>query len=516
MRRRDFAGLAFIGAFMPFIAFYLSGMKPFQTYWEFASYRYFEAMSYFEPIAASFWTVQGLPMALLQVPLFVPFILFGYSDLGNPQQIALFSYLSLLMAYALIGLALAYCFLDRRVQTIDAIAITLATFLIFPMTRWYPYWFASDYWIFEVPLAIVSAAWATTVVRAPDDTPLPDVRTVIAAGAWAAVCFTQKPSLAGLGLFPILYLLALSRGAIVDKIWRIGIIALSFAVAHSLIMFALNKFSIGLTTAAMSRYWTWIAGSSSSGTSLLSLRPLLVASGYLPVTIAVGGLVTASLMVISFLEGRRRQSVIATILLGGIFLGHVMVIRQRPSGTSVIDTAIFGAMLVPIALAMGKMEYRRYYAAAALAVLSCLVYAPALLPPKQPPNTIINKMAEASAYARSLKRPIRVIVHDNRAHPLIIQALALYTGQLPPLRPGKISFRDVFIPNTELFGDPNGLQAIIDAGDVIIWGSGPTAPKAEEAFPGLVAFEADPRAVIRVFEIEPGATGHTAYIGYKP
>lgn len=516
MQRRGYAILAFFAALLPFLAFYLSSMKPFQTYWEFASYRYFEAMSYFEPTSAPFWTVQGLPMALLQVPLFVPFVLFGYSDLGTPPQIAMFSYLSLLMAYALIGLALAYCFLDRRVQTIDAVAITFAILLLFPMTRWYPYWFASDYWIFEVPLAIVSAAWATIVLRAPNDAPLPTVRTVIAAGAWAAVCFSQKPSLAGLGLFPILYLLAFSRTEAVGKIWRLSVVGVSFFVVHSLIMLALNKFSISMTAAAMSRYWVWIGGSSSSGTSLLALRPLLVASGYLPVTIAVGGVVTAALVVLSFRDGRRRQAVIATILLGCIFLGHVMVIRQRPSGTSVIDTAIFGAMLVPIALAVGRLEYRRYYAAAALAVLSCVIYAPMLLPPKQAPNTIINKMTEASAYARNLRRPIRVIVHDNRAHPLIIQALALYTGQLPPLQPNRISLRDVFIPNTELVGDPNGLQSMIDAGNVIIWGSGPTAPIAEEAFPVLTALKADPRAVIRVFEIEPGPTGHTAYIGYYP
>src|SRR6266545_5433540 len=141
------AGALLGGSFLPYASFVASGASPFVMFWEFASYRYFGAMSYFEPTTLPFWMVQGMPMALIQTGIMLPLVLYDSGHIGTPEQIQLFSYASLLLAYVLIGVTLAVCALSRRLPIIDGLALGLAILALFPMSRWYSYFFAPDYWI---------------------------------------------------------------------------------------------------------------------------------------------------------------------------------------------------------------------------------------------------------------------------------------------------------------------------------------------------------------------------------
>jgi hypothetical protein len=507
-----------IASLLPYAAFIASGWSPFVIFWEFACYRYFGAMSYFEPTTLPFWMVQGMPMALMQTAVMLPFLAYDASHIGTPEQIELFSYISLLLAYALIGATLAACAFSRRLLIIDVIALGVAVLAIFPMTRWYSYLFAPDYWIFELPFAITSTAWGIAVLRSTaSGSLLPGFWIVALAGAWIALCFTQKPSLAGLGAFPILFQLTMPAGRIAAKLARCVVLVGAFLATHTTIFLALMKFNSATTQIALRNYWNWIGGSSSAGTSLVSFHDLMKASGHLPAPIVAGVIVTIGGVAAAFLNGQRRQAMVAGTILGAVLIGHVLVITLRPSGTSVIDLAIYGTCLIPVGLAIGRPERRGYVAAAALVIATIVIPPVAFLPPPQPPSSMMARINEATTYVRSLKRPVLVVFHDNRAHPLTIEALALYTGQLPPLVGGSSSLRERFLGDTHILSDPRDPRELVPAimrGDVIMWGSAPGAPAAETYFPDLKLLTGDKQAILRTFEIEQGS--HTAHIGYLP
>jgi hypothetical protein len=210
--------LAVLAAAIPYLAFRHSGMGLFETFWEFASYRYFEAINYFEQTTLPYWVVQGIPMTLIQTVLMKLFLYYDRSSLGTPEQIERFSQSTVLIAYVLIALALVVSVNLKRLRNLDAILLISAVFALFPMTRWYFYFFAPDYWIFELPLAIVSTALTVVALRlTTDSTPLPPIWQVVLTGCWMALCFTQKPSLAGLASLAILFRIALPTGRPIEK-----------------------------------------------------------------------------------------------------------------------------------------------------------------------------------------------------------------------------------------------------------------------------------------------------------
>jgi hypothetical protein len=516
--RRFLAAALLIAPLFPYAAFVASGLSPFAAFWEFACYRYFGAMSYFEPTSLPFWIVQGMPMALVQAAIIGPFLTLDFGHIGTPEQIELFSYASLLVAYLLIGAVLAICGVSRQLLTIDAVALGLTVLALFPMTRWHSYFFAPDYWIFELPLAIASTAWGIVVLRSTASTsPLPGFGMAAVAGAWIALCFAQKPALAGIGAFPVLFQIIMPIGRITGKVGRCLILVGAFLATHTAIIMALTKFNSAIAGLAVHNYWNWMVSSSSTGTSLLSLHDLLTLSGYLLVPLLAGALILIGGTVFAFLNGKRRLAAVAGMLLTAVLIGYVFVIALRPSPTSVIDLAIYGACLMPLGLAISGSLYRGYVAAAALAIVVIVVPPVSFLPPSQPRSSIMAHVTEAAAYVRSVKRPVLVVFHDNRAHPLTIEALALYTGQLPPIVNGSRSLRERFLGDTRILSDPRDpreLAPAIKRGDVIIWGSAPAVPAAETHFPDLRLLTGDKQAVLRTFEIERG--GHTAHIGYLP
>jgi hypothetical protein len=515
--RSILAAALLTASLLPYAAFVASGMSPFVTFWEFASYRYFGAMSYFEATSLPFWMVQGMPMALVQITIMQPFLAFDAGHIGTPEQIELFSYVSLLVAYILVGVTLAICAVSRQLLIIDAAALGFAVLALFPMTRWYPYFFAPDYWIFELPLAIASTAWGIAVLRSiASSSPLPAFWTVAVAGGWVALCFTQKPSLAGLGAFPILFQLTMPVGQIAGKLGRCVILVGAFVATHTAIFIVLTKFNSGITRIALRNYWNWMASSPSAGTSLVSFHDLLTASGYLPAPILAGTLIMIVGTVFAFLDGERRRATVAGMLLGAVLIGHVLVIRSRPSGTSVVDLAIYGACLMPLGLVISRASYRGYVAAAVLVTGVVVIPPVSFLPPFQPSSSMMAHVTEAAAYVRSLNRPVLVVFHDNRAHPLTIEALALYTGQLPPIVSGSRSLRERFLGDTRILSDPRDAGELVPAikrGDVIMWGSAPGAPAAETYFPDLRLLTGNKQAILRTFEI---GGGHTAHISYLP
>jgi len=265
---------------------------------------------------------------------------------------------------------------------------------------------------------------------------------------------------------------------------------------------------------ALRDYWNWIIGSPSAGTSLVSFHDLIAGSGHLPAPILVGVIVMIGGAASAFLNGHRRHAIIAGMLLLAVLAGHIHVIRVRPSGTSVVDLAIYGICLIPLGLTIGRTGYRGYAAAAALVIATILIPPVMLIPPTQPPSSMIDRINEAAAYVRSLKRPVLVVIHHNSAHPLTIEALALFTGQLPPVVGGSSRLRERFLPDTRIVSDPDDLVRAITRGDVIMWGSAPGAPPVEKYYPAITLLTDDKRAVLRTFEIEVGS--HTAHIGYLP
>ncbi len=382
------------------------------------------------------------------------------------------------------------------------------------MTRWHPFFFAPDYWIFELPFAILSTAWTVTTIRnVNDDSPVPPFWLVVLAGAWMALCFTQKPSLAGLAALPILLGVALPRHRLVGKAIRLVILTLAFIVVHRLVMLASNKFDLALTETANLNYWAFLSGGASYGTSLLDFLPLAQSVGFLLSPVALGLAALCIGVAAAFVSGECRKAAIAAVLLFGIFSAHCMVIRARPSGTSVIDLAIYGAMLVPIAVAL--LRERRSYVVAGVAGFALAIAAawPIYLPAQIETAGLATKMDEASAYEKQLDRPVSVVIHDNRAHPLTIEALALYTGQLQPLRTEvKTSLRDAFLGDVDRPPTDAAIQAAISSGRTIVWGSAPNVPLVEEIFPSMKAFKANPRLIEKVIVMSPGS--HTAHIAY--
>jgi hypothetical protein len=259
-------------------------------------------MSYFETTSLPFWIVQGMPMALVQAAIMRPFLAFDSGHIGTPEQIELFSYVSLLLAYILIGATLAICAVSRRLLMIDAVALGLAVLALFPMTRWYPYLFAPDYWIFELPLAVASTGWGIAVLRSTaPSSPLPRYWMAAVAGEWVAICFTQKPSLAGLGAFPVLFQLTMPVGRITGKLGRCVVLVGAFLATHTAILLAI----------AVHNYWNWMASSPSVGTSLVSFHDLLTASGHLPAPILAGTIIMIARTVFAFLDGERRRATVA-------------------------------------------------------------------------------------------------------------------------------------------------------------------------------------------------------------
>jgi hypothetical protein len=392
--------------------------------------------------------------------------------------------------------------------------LIFAVVALFPMTRWYFYFFAPDYWIFELPLAIVSTALAVIALRVTrDSTPLPPFWQIVLTGSWMALCFTQKPSLAGLGSLAILLRIALPTGHPIGKVGRIALLLPTFLLTHSLIMFASNKFDWAQTQQASHNYWSFLRGGASTGTSLMDLRPLLMVLGFLVAPIVLGIVFLVGSSILSFVEGQRRKLLIVSTVLASLALAHCFVISTRPSGTSVIDFTIYGTMLVPISIALLPecVAYQRLGFAGLLAAV--LVALPNMLPAASPQTDFIAKVNEASDYVKLLGRPVSVIVHDNRAHPLTLEALALFTGQLQPLQPGTArNLRQEFLRGADLLTTDDQIKAAIAAGRTIIWGSAPTAPIIENVFPSIAAFETNPRNVERVMDISPGA--HTAHIAY--
>jgi hypothetical protein len=506
--------LAVLAAAIPYLAFRHSGMGLFEIFWEFASYRYFEAINYFEQTTLPYWVVQGIPMTLIQTVLMKGFLHFDRASLGTPNQIEQFSQATVLIAYILIAIALVVAVNLKRMQNRDAFLLVASVFALFPMTRWYFYFFAPDYWIFELPFAIVSTALAVIALRTTtDDTPLPPIWLVVLAGCWMALCFTQKPSLAGLGSLAILFRIALPTGRPIGKAFRIALLIPAFLVMHRLIMFASNHFSWAQTKLASHNYWAFLRGGASTGTSLMDYVPLLRTLWFLVAPIVLGIVFLVASLILCFVEGQRQRTLIVSTLLAGLALAHCLVIHTRPSGTSVVDFTIYGAMLIPITIAFlpERTVYQRLGFAGLLAAV--LVAVPNVLPVPSPQTDFMARVNEAGDYVRSLGRPVSVIVHDNRAHPLTIEAFALFTGQLQPLQPGTPrNLRQQFLRGADLLTTNDQIKAAIAAGRTIIWGSAPIAPRIEDVYPSITALEADPRKVERVIDISPGA--HTAHIAY--
>jgi hypothetical protein len=57
LTRGILAGALLLALLFPYAAFIAARMSPFVTFWEFASYSHFGAMSYFEPNTLPFWMV---------------------------------------------------------------------------------------------------------------------------------------------------------------------------------------------------------------------------------------------------------------------------------------------------------------------------------------------------------------------------------------------------------------------------------------------------------------------------
>lgn len=512
-RRVGLSALAVLAAAVPYLAFRLSGISLLETFWEFACYRYFEAINSFEQTTLPFWVVQGFPMALLQSALLKAFLYFDMASIGTTDQIERFAQASTLMAYILIAAALVIAVNLERMRSADGMMLIATMLALFPMTRWFDYFFAPEYWIFELPLAIVSAAWTMVALReTEDETPQQVLWRVVLAGMWMALCFTQKPSLAGLGGLPILLGIALPRGHLIGKSIRVALLVPSFIITHRFIMLASNKFDFALTETATRNYWDFLFGSAavspSTGNGLtLNIWPLIQSAGYLVSPILLGVAVLCGGITAAYFFGHRRKAIVAGSLFFGLVFAHLLVIAARPARTSVIDLAIYGAMLVPISVAlMPALPRYRLLGIAALGV-AVVAAMPNICPDATQPSPLVSRIDEASAYEKSVGRPVSVIVHDNRAHPLTLEALALYTGQLQPLVPGYTDLRKAFLGDAKLLttlSTDEQLQEAIAAGRLIVWGSAPNAPDVETSFPSIAALTKNADAVQHQIEMLPG------------
>ena len=531
--RRIVAPLVALGVLYPLVQFKLSGNSVFLTFWEFACYRYYGGLSNLAGDLQNLWVVQGFPMALLQNGVLSLLLTESPDTLGSVAQIDLFAWITLWLAYGLTAAILAWSWLHGKLDTLDLATVSLMTLAMWPLTRYYAYLFAPDYWINEVPFYLVSCLWTLSRLRARalPASGLPPWFFFPLVGVWMGLAFLQKPSLVAFaGLPAVVELLHadrrwLRRGA------ASAVLLLFAAGSHWFFFQAYYRFQFAFGKAAYLHYWDWLIHHPETGTSLLTFPQLWQAANFLFVPVGLGlvGLVVVSGLALRW-TGRPGGTRLLPLYLWAGAAGHLAVIAKRPSGTSVVDAMFYGTFIIPVLFGLLPGETKRLaFRVLGAAVLGAsLVYRPVLLGSPANPGAArtLATIESIRTTVAEIGRPVILLLPDNRIHPHTAEAFGLYTGHLNlsantydgrglPVRFSPATLRGRLLPNAFQIGnnEQDKLAAAIAAGYVIMWGEATNAPVITDFFPTIAGLEADPSVTHHVFSILPGDVikTHLAY-----
>lgn len=526
-----FLGLALV--LFPLAQFIFSGQSVFLHFWEFACYRYYTGLSNLSGDMQNLWVVQGFPMALVQNQVLRFFLAWSPDAVGSVSQIDQFASITLWIAYVVSALILAWTWVGTRLALQDRLAVTLMTLAMWPLTRYYPYLFAPDYWINEVPFYLGSCIWALAEWRRQADDPPGGSSWFLfpLLGCWMGLAFLQKPSLVAFAALPGVVELGCTRSWLRRVLGPILIVAFS-AGAHWFFFQAYYRFQFVPGKAAYLHYWDWLVHHPETGTSLLTAPQLFAAANFLFVPIGLGlvGLIAVTGLTAGWASMRSRPRL---LLLAYLWLGaggHLAVIAKRPSGTSVMDTMFYATFAVPVLLSLfpPAAKRRALIVTALLVLVASVAYKPVLFgrPATIDSKFTLDAIAEVRAAVRQISRPVILLMPDNRIHPHTAEAFGLYTGQLNlrgntydaaglPQRFPPSDLRRRLFPDTFILwsGEKDHLKGAVEAGFVIMWGEAMNAPVIADFYPDITGLMEHPAITHQVYTILPGGVvkAHLAF-----
>jgi len=523
---------------LPISAFFLSGHSEFLNFWEFACYRYYTGLGIINGDLQSIWVVQGFPMAIFQEYLLRLLTKMSPGELGSINQIETFARVTVCAAYVMIGLILLAMWISSRWTSFDKVVVSSATIAIWPLTRDYYLLQAPDYWIYEVPIYLLSTLWALNLLRRYREGSFqcPGIIFFVVSGIWAGIAFLQKPSSAGFALLPCLFALVLSEGSELRKLVGALTVAGSGAFSHWAIFLSYFRFNLRLGQSAYRHYWNWLAHHAETGTSLASsIGELLRWSQFLILPIAIG--IATLLVSTAIFFGRRNdgpQGRRYLMLIGYIWLlaiAHALVVLKRPSGTSVVDAMFVSAFSVVLFLVLAPMSIRRVlnWSLGIAVLVACVAYKPAPLGnwPSSGELNVLGSIDRVSAAVHRIHRPLILLLPDNRIHPYTVEAFGLYTGglalkahmldeRLVPRKMPSDWLRQRLFPNSFIINRGQDLQlpAAFNAGFILMWGEASSGPRIQDYFPGFDMLTRKPGVVRNDFPIIAGGavTAHLAYL----
>ena len=464
-------------------------------------------------------------MALIQNGLMHFFQKWTTSAIGSVAQIDQFSWVTLGVAYALIAAIMAVGWLRSRLATIELVFVSLAVVAIWPLTRYYYFLFAPDYWIYEIPFYLVSCFWFLCRQRSLE-TSKPaglGLSFFLLVGFWTGLAFLQKPSIAAYAALPaVLEILYVPRSARQRAVGLLVTLSAS-AASHWFFFRAYFHFESGIGQTAYRHYWDWLIHHPETGTSLLTLPQLISSANFLLVPIGLG--VTALLAVTGLAVCRSpllTQPRLALIsFLWVVIAAHLCVIGKRPSGTSVMDLMFYSVFLLPVLFGLFTPTGRKqaFGIAGSAMILGCITYRPLPFGARGSDQSasILATIERVRLIVDQTDRPVILLLPDNRLHPYTREAFGLYTGQmnqhghaydernLPRPFPPE-SLRGRLFPSAFMLGkmEQDKLAAAIAAGYLIMWGEASSMPPITEYFPAIASLIANPACEHIRFSILPG------------
>jgi hypothetical protein len=530
----------FVAAFsqLPILRFFATGHSEFLNFPEFSSYRYYTGLSILNGDLQAIWVVQGFPMAIVQDELLRLLAAIDPGGLGGIHQIEIFARATVCIAYFTIG-TLLFCMWASRIWSLnEKVVVSAMTIGMWPLTRDYPLLQAPDYWIFEVPFYLVSTLWVLSLLRKSklDEFKIPGYGFFCLSGLWSGTAFLQKPSLSGFALLPCVVVLFLADSTLLRRLLRAAITGCCAAIAHWGLFLAYFNLDRHVGWTAYRQYWDWLTRHADTGTSLAaSFAELLRWSNFLFLPIAIGAVALFVVTIIAFLEARTTsRGYLKMGIIGYLWLlaiAHTLVIIKRTSGTSVVDAMFLGTFSVPILLSLlsNRAGASMRWGLGVVLVAGCLIYKPALLGKWSQVNdaTTLRSIDTVRIEVRRIRRPVILLLPDNRIHPYTVEAFGLYTGELalkghvfdehqvPRKMPAdwlrQRLFPDTFIINR---GQDLQLEAAFRAGFVLMWGEAMNAPRIQDFFPGIDDLLAEPGVAQYQHQIVPGGaiTAHLAYL----
>lgn len=496
---------------------------------EYIGYRFFTGLEVLAGQPEKILIVQGIPMAVAQNGLV--WLLTGVLGL-SPTRVAtlnVFGTVSLGLAFGLGVTAIAAVWVWRGLSLGARLVLTAAPLAVIYAWPTLPMFLAPDYWIFEIPYALLSATWCVYVLQGRANLPHYRLRQFVYAGVWLALGATLKISLVALGLLPLIAYGLLVRGLDREFLIRGAALTVVTAVLCSvLLVFVYFLGNVGATVQTLQTFTTFIQDPGGAEFQGLSDALTSPRSEQIRVTLLSSGLavVLGLAYAVSSAEPRRIRArlVVMMLIVVALSIGHIYAIWKRPTTTSTVDFAIYALFAIPIVTSL-RARTDLAWLIGALIMLVPFGYMAQLYQPWRllSPSVVAayrhssDVIEEVQAYEAEVNRPIVLFLPNNAWTGTVMEQIGLYYGRLWFFTPDVPSIRTQIFPRTYMLldtpADQAELQRRFAQGDLVIWAHAQGLPEPQVAFPVLKPFYEDPRTVLRTWQHR--ATGErTIFVAY--